>query len=81
MEVVFYGRLADAIARKVTVDVPAAGCSVAQLRQRLADEYPSLARDLASERIRACIGDTIVSDNTPIGPGATVEFFPPVSGG
>jgi len=79
MKIQFYGRLADAFGRDLEVDV-AGECSIAELRERLAREFPHGAAALG-RRVRACVGDTIVPDSHLVRPGERVEFFPPVSGG
>lgn len=81
MDVVLYGRLAELAARRVTVEMPDSGCSIADLRQMLAAAYPSLAPEIMGPRVRACAGDVIVTDEHRIDGTEPVEFFPPVSGG
>ncbi len=80
MKILFYGRLADAIAPALEMQAPA-GCSVAELRQRLASEYPDAGETLASRRSRACVGDSIVGEDYRVVAGDELEFLPPVSGG
>ncbi len=77
----FYGRLADVIGREIELDVPAGVSTVRDLRGMVAALYPSAAGDLERPRLRACIGDTIVSDDFPLAGVEAVEFFPPLSGG
>ena len=80
MKILFYGRLAEIMGREV--DLPASpSCSIAQLRERIAAENPDAAEPLLNKRVRACIGDSIVTENRLVGHGEQVEFFPPVSGG
>ena len=81
MDVFFYGRLAERIGRQVRIDVPAAGCSVADLRQLIAGKYPEVETEILGSRVRACVEDTVAPDAYLIGAGQRVEFFPPVSGG
>jgi molybdopterin converting factor small subunit len=73
----FYGRLADAIAPEI--DLATGGCSIADLRSRIASHFPAV--EAALGRSRACVGDRMVGDEQPIGDADTVEFLPPVSGG
>lgn len=75
------GRLADACGRDVEVDVPAAGLSVPALLAELRAAYPLLDAPLARGRIRACVNDMVVPDDTLIRAGDLVALFPPVSGG
>jgi len=79
MKIQFYGRLAERFGRHVELDIQG-GCSVAELRGRLAADFPGLA-DILGKSVRACVGDTIVADSHLVRPGETVEFLPPVSGG
>ena len=79
MKIHFYGRLAESVGRDIEVDVPES-CSVADLRELLATEYPRAANALG-HRIRALVGDRVVADSHIVRPGDSVEFFPPVSGG
>lgn len=80
MKVVFYGRLADVIGPEIDVRAPD-GCSVSELRDRLAAEHPDAEHTLRSKRARACIGDALVPDDHLLVDADTVEFLPPVSGG
>ena len=80
MRILFYGRLAEAIAPGIELD-NSSGCSVSQLRQMLAAAHPDAAAILASKRSRVCVGHSLVGEDHLIGPGEQVEFLPPVSGG
>lgn len=80
MKILFYGRLADVLGREMDVAVDG-GCTIAELRNRVADSEPAAAGPLRDKRVRACVGDTIVSDEHVLDPDEPVEFFPPVSGG
>ena len=81
MDILFFGKLGDTIGRKVTIETPPGGCSVAELRNLLASLYPQAAADLASPSLRACIEDRIVDEGFRVDADRTVEFFPPLSGG
>ena len=78
--VIFHGRLADVFGRSLQVGAPP-GCSIAELRSRIATGHPHAAEAIQSGRVRACVGDSIVHDEHRICPGEEVEFLPPVSGG
>ena len=78
MKVLLYGRLADAIDREVDVDAPG-GCSVAEIRQRLAASHPGAAGPLRVAR--AAIDSALVGDDHIPAVFDQVEFLPPVSGG
>ena len=79
MQVRFYGKLAEQIAREIELDQ--AGGTVADIRARLSEIYPNSADDLRSPLVRACMGDQLVDDSFPLDSGDVVEFFAPVSGG
>ena len=80
MKVLFYGRLASAIAPQldVPIEVP---CSVAGLRRHLVAAFPDVADALRDVRVKAIVGDTIVGDDHALGTRDVVEFLAPVSGG
>jgi molybdopterin converting factor small subunit len=80
LKVLLYGPLAEAIGPAIEVD-SAGGCSIAELRQRLAADYPDEAHGLASSRTRACVDSVLVHDDHVVAAGERVEFLPPVSGG
>ena len=80
MRICFYGRLAEAIGREVDIDM-GGECSVGELRSRMAAIYPHAADDLASPRVKACVGDAIVSDSFRVRPDQYVEILAPLSGG
>lgn len=74
MKILFFGRLAESLGREAEVDVPASGCTVAELRQRLGE-------DVASPGIRACIDQLMVGEEERVLPHHEVAFLPPLSGG
>jgi molybdopterin converting factor small subunit len=80
MKILFYGRLAEAIASELEVDA-APDCSIGDLRERLIAAHPEAQEPLRSKRARACVGDAIVDDSYRIQPADRVEFLPAVSGG
>lgn len=80
MKVLFYGRLAETIAKEVEVDALPGG-TVAQLRERVIADYPQAQDVLRSPRSRACVRDTLVEDDHVLEAADAVEFLPPVSGG
>ena len=80
MRISFYGRLAEAIGREVELET-AQACAVGEVRARLAELYPQVAGDLASPRVKACVGDRMVPDSCIVGPCAAVDILAPLSGG
>ena len=77
--VLFFGRVADLIGRSLQVDLPDAGCTIAELRTRLAAS-PG-ADILLRPGVRASIDREIVGDDAVVRPGAEVAFFSVFSGG
>ena len=80
MRIGLFGGLGDKIGREVELDAPL-GCTIAELRARLADAYPDAAAGLAAARARACVDDAMVAENFVPRAGSEVAFLPPVSGG
>ncbi len=78
--ILFHGRLADVLGHDLEIATPR-GCSIGDLRTRIASQYPHAADSLCNNRVRACVGDSIVPDNHRIALGEQVEFLSPVSGG
>ena len=79
MQVRFYGKLAEQIAREIELDF--AGRTVADIRAYLSEVYPQAAQDLRSPLVRACVGDHMVDEGFRLEAAKTIEFFAPVSGG
>ncbi|MEA3029687.1 MAG: sulfur-carrier protein [Sphingomonadales bacterium] len=77
MKILFFGRLGETIGREIHVDLPAEGCTIAELRARLAEAHGALAADT----VRACIDREIVPETALVLPGHEVAFVPPLSGG
>lgn len=77
MRIRLYGRLADVLGREV--ELPSAGCSVGDVRRRLASRHAAAAIEL--DRSRAVIAGSAVNDYQPVGETDELEFLPPVSGG
>jgi molybdopterin converting factor small subunit len=80
LRVKFYGKLAGILGPELQLRVENP-CTVASLRNRIADAHPEAFEALADRRVRACIGDTLVPDDHPIAVTDEVEFLAPVSGG
>ncbi len=77
--VLLFASLKDGAGRRhLEVDLPA-GAPLAQLKQHLAKEFPSIAPLLATTL--ASINQQYADDADEVPAGAEVAFFPPVSGG
>ena len=81
MKVQFFGRMAERIGRETEVEVPERGCSVAELRRRLAELHPAAESDLLAPTLRACVDDAIAGEDRIVQESSDVAFFPPLSGG
>lgn len=79
MKVLFYGRLAEAIAPEI--DIAADGWSIAELRDRLASDHPGAAQVLGNARLRAFVADAPVADDYRLRATDLLELLSPVSGG
>jgi molybdopterin converting factor small subunit len=80
LKILFYGQLADALGREMELDSVSNG-TIGDLRQPIAAERPDAAHALSSQRVRACIGGSLMLDDDPVGLADSVEFLPPLSGG
>ena len=81
MKILLFGKLADKAGREIDVDLPDAGCTVAELRERLCREKPGLAADLSAPSIKACIDQQVAGEHARVLPRHEVAFIPPLSGG
>jgi molybdopterin converting factor small subunit len=79
VRVLFFGRVGDVMGRERTVDLPPEGCTLGELRRRLA-QAPGGEAVLANS-VRASVDRTVRADDARVRPGAEVAFFSPFSGG
>lgn len=77
----FFGRLGDQFGRELEIELPAAGCTVGELRARLGGRDPSAAEALLQPCVKACVDQAIVPDSALVRPGQEIAFLPPLSGG
>ena len=77
MKILLFGRLGETIGREIDFDLPAGGCTVAELRAALAEKHGTLA----AESVRACIDHEIAPESALVLPGREIAFIPPLSGG
>ncbi|MCA1748033.1 MAG: MoaD/ThiS family protein [Parasphingopyxis sp.] len=80
LKVLFFGILGYQFGREAEIEVSEA-CSVAELRKRLAAMRPDCEDAIWARSVRACVDQRMVSEDTMVGPGQEVAFFPPLSGG
>lgn len=79
--VMFFGQLAEQFGRQRDVDIPAEGCTIGDLREKLTSDNDHLAFALGKPGIRAAIDQEIVGDDAMVTPRHEIAFFSPVSGG
>jgi molybdopterin synthase catalytic subunit len=78
--ILLFATLKDAAGSKhVTIQVAGEHSTVADVRAALAERYPALRRPL--ESAIAAVNEEFAEAEDRIGPGDSVAFFPPVSGG
>ena len=77
MKILFFGRLGETIGREIDYELPAGGCTVAELRAALAKRYGGLG----AESVRACIDHEIAPESALVLPNQEIAFIPPLSGG
>lgn len=80
IRILLFGRLGEALGREVTIDIPAQGCSVGDLRSELRKRNPGLEA-LDPARAKACVDHVLVGDEHRLGCDEEVAFLPPLSGG
>lgn len=80
-QILFFGSLAERLGRDMRVDLPAQGCTVAELRHMLVERGVAFAAALDQPGIRASADDSVVRDDQIVRPGQEVSFFPILSGG
>lgn len=79
--ILFFGQLAEQFGRLREVEIPAEGCTVANLRTRLINANDHLAFALTRPGIRAAVDQEVVGDEALVTPTQEIAFFSPVSGG
>ena len=81
--VLFFAALREQIGQEsLSVSVPAAGMSVADLRCQIEGADPAIAQALADQpKLRVAINRTLGTFAQQVRPGDEVAFFPPMTGG
>ena len=79
IRVLFFGRVADAIGREVSIELPVEVRTVGELRRWLGAQE---GRDiLLKPGVRASVDKEVAGDDVPVRDGAEVAFFSLFSGG
>ncbi len=81
IKIVFYGPLADAIAREVEMPRDDTLQSLRDLRRALADQHPHQAETITGPRTRWVLNGSFAKDDAALDSVQLVECLPPVSGG
>jgi len=79
LRVLFFGRAAEVMGAARMIDLPEAGCTIAELRLQLAEAAG--ADILLKPGVRAAIDRQVVGEEAVVKPGAEVAFFSLFSGG
>ena len=79
--ILFFGSLAERLGRETAVELPAEGCTVAELRCLLAERDQDFAAALGQPGVRASADKELVRDDQRVTPGQEISFFPILSGG
>ncbi|WP_394239350.1 molybdopterin converting factor subunit 1 [Niallia oryzisoli] len=75
-KVLFFAHLRDAVGEE-SVEVEAAGKTIAELKQQLAEAHGIQKLDA----VMAAVNEEFADDDEVIKEGDTIAFIPPVSGG
>lgn len=79
--VLFFGRIADACGRSMTVPIPGGGCSLADLKGRVAVQVNGGVAALGEPCVRVAIDQVMAGDDPWVSPGQEVAFLSAFSGG
>ena len=81
VQVRYFASLREALGAAETCELPAA-TTLGALRDQLIASSPRHAEALARGRaLRGAVNQVLADEATPVGEGAEVAFFPPVTGG
>ena len=81
VRVLFFGRIADVCGRAVEVTIPLGGCSLSDLKARLAEAVGGAAEALRDPCVRAAIDQVMAGGDPWVSPGQDVAFLSAFSGG
>lgn len=79
--VLFFGRIADSCGRSITVAIPREGCSLTDLKDRIARQVEGGAAALGEPCLRVAIDQVMAGDDPWVSPGKEVAFLSAFSGG
>lgn len=81
VRVLFFGRIADVCGRSLAVALPDPGCSLRDLKTRIAAQVEGAAAALGEPCIRVAIDQVMAGDHPWVTPGQEVAFLSAFSGG
>ena len=81
VRVLFFGRVGDRLGRETRLTIPAAGCSVASLKELLIRQFAEAGAALGERGVRWAVDQEIVGAEAWVRPGQEVAFFSMFSGG
>lgn len=79
--ILFFGRVAEHLGPDRDVDLPTDGCSIAEIRRRLAAQDQIAADALLRADVLASIDQVVADDDAHAHPGQEIAFFSLFSGG
>ncbi|UTP38456.1 MoaD/ThiS family protein [Phenylobacterium sp. LH3H17] len=81
VRVLFFGRIADVCGRSVELAIPKRGCSLTELKNRIARQVEGGEAALREPCVRVAIDQVMASDDPWVSPGQEVAFLSAFSGG
>jgi molybdopterin converting factor small subunit len=81
VRVLFFGRIADVCGRSLEISVPSQGCSLGDLKARIAGQVSGGAAACREPGIRGAIDQVMAGGDVWVTPGQDVAFRSAFSGG
>lgn len=79
--ILFFGRVAERLGAEGSLDLPAAGASMGEIRHLLAARDEGAADALLRIDVRGSLDQVVVGDDVQAQPGQEIAFFSIFSGG
>lgn len=81
MRVLFFGRIADVFGQSLSVETPACGLRLSELREALAGLKDGAREAIMRSDVRSAVDQAMAFDTDWVSPGQEVAFFSMFSGG
>ena len=81
VRVLFFGRVADTCGRSIEVAIPARGCSLADLKARIAAQVEGGQDAVDAPGLRVAVDQVMAAGDPWVSPGQDVAFLSAFSGG